>query len=168
MPAGPPCYIACRKATILSKRSPTITAEDATRLRVAIGVLARSLRPTAAGAGLTPSELTTLAAIVRTGPIGLSALADRERLNPTMLSRITARLGDAGLIARSTAPDERRAARVEATAAGRERHASIQAERTRSLARHLDDLDPAQAAALLEALPALEALGAAAGRDPTA
>jgi DNA-binding MarR family transcriptional regulator len=123
---------------------------------------ARTLRYTDAGAGLTSSELTTLFAIARSGPIGLSELAAQQRLNPTMLSRIAGKLCEAGLIARTTAPDDRRAALVDVTAAGRRRFRAIQAERTASLTRHVEALAPQDAAALLAALPALEALGAVA------
>ncbi len=145
---------------------PIATQETVTRLRVAIGVLARALRHTTAGAGLTPSELSTLSAVSHAGPIGLSELAALERLNPTMLSRIAGKLCDAGLIARSPSPDDRRAAVVDVTATGRKRHARIQAERTASLTRHLDALSDADAAALLAALPALEALAASLRDEP--
>ncbi len=144
----------------------TSTLDDVTRLRIAIGVLARSLRHTPAGAGMTPAELSTLAAIARTGPIGLSELASQERLNPTMLSRITGRLCEAGLIARSSAQDDRRAAQVDVTAAGRARHERIQAERTASVSRHLAELPGDEAATLIAALPALEALAASLRDDP--
>jgi DNA-binding MarR family transcriptional regulator len=139
--------------------APSFTADDVTRLRTAIGMLARSLRYTDAGAGLTPSELTVLSTIARSGPIGLSELATQQRLNPTMLSRIAGKLCEAGLIERTAAPTDRRAAVVDVTAAGRRRHRAIQAERTESLARHVEALTPADGAALLAALPALEALG---------
>ena len=140
--------------------APNLTADDVTRLRTAIGMLARSLRYTEAGAGLTPSELTVLSTIARSGPIGLSELAAQQRLNPTMLSRIAGKLCEAGLIERTAAPTDRRAAVVDVTAAGRRRHRAIQAERTESLTRQVEALTPADAAALLAALPALEALGA--------
>jgi DNA-binding MarR family transcriptional regulator len=139
---------------------PAQTQETVTRLRVVIGVLARALRHTTAGAGLTPSELSTLSAVSHAGPIGLSELAALERLNPTMLSRIAGKLSEAGLIARTAAPDDRRAALVDVTPTGRRRHARIQAERTASLSRHLEALPEAHAAALIAALPALEALAA--------
>jgi hypothetical protein len=44
------------------------------------------------------------------------------------------------------------------SATGRRLLATIRSERTASLARRLDRLDPAQRAALVTALPALEAL----------
>ncbi len=146
--------------------APTLTADDVTRLRTAIGMLARSLRYTDAGAGLTPSELTVLSTIARSGPIGLSELGAQQRLNPTMLSRIAGKLCEAGLIERTAAPDDRRAAVVDVTAAGRRRHRAIQAERTASLTRHVEALAPAEAAALIAALPALEALGAECAGGP--
>ena len=54
--------------------------------------------------------------------------------------------------------DDRRAARVEATAAGLALHERIRAQRRASLAAHLDDLPDDEVHALLAALPALEAL----------
>jgi DNA-binding MarR family transcriptional regulator len=79
-------------------------AEATARLRAVIGRLSRRLRPTVAGSGLTPSQISVLFTVVRLGPIGLSELAEVESLNPTMLSRITAQLCDAGLIVRSPRP----------------------------------------------------------------
>src|SRR5438445_5633568 len=78
--------------------------EPSARLRAAIGKLSRRLRPTVAGSGLTPSQTAVLFAVVRLGRIGLRDLADAESLNPTMLSRVTAQLCDAGLIRRSSDP----------------------------------------------------------------
>jgi DNA-binding MarR family transcriptional regulator len=96
--------------------------------------------------------------IVRLGPIGLSELAEIESLNPTMLSRITAQLCDAGLIGRSADPGDRRAAVVRATAAGRRIRERIHRERTRALAAHIEDLEEHQREALWNALPVLEEL----------
>ena len=74
--------------------------EQSARLRAVIGRLSRRLRPTVAGSGLTPSQISVLFTTVRLGPIGLSELAAIEGFNPTMLSRLTAQLCDAGLIRR--------------------------------------------------------------------
>ena len=131
----------------------------AARLRSALGALARQLRRTAAGAGLTPTELSVLATLTRSGRLRLTELAAIEGINPTMLSRIAAKLADRGLIVREPDADDRRAARVEATPDGRALYREIQAERTASLAAHVADLEPDQAAALVAALPALETLG---------
>src|ERR1700684_3339628 len=87
-------------------------AQDSERLRAAIGRLSRRLRPTLAGSGLTPSQTSVLFTVVRAGPVRLSALADIESLNPTMLSRISAQLCEAGLMRRSADPGDRRSAFV--------------------------------------------------------
>jgi DNA-binding MarR family transcriptional regulator len=134
--------------------------EPAARLRIALAKLNRSLRSTQAGAGLSPSQISVLFTIVRRGPIGLSALASIEGINPTMLSRITAQLGEQRLIRRSASAEDRRAAVVEATAAGRRLRERIHRERNRALERGLAQLEVDEQRLLWQALPALEQLGA--------
>jgi DNA-binding MarR family transcriptional regulator len=139
---------------------------DATaRLRAVIGKLSRRLRPTLAGSGLTPSQTSVLFTIVRRGPLGLSDLAEIEGVNPTMLSRITAQLCDSGLIRRSPDPEDRRAAVVQATAAGRRMRERIHRERTRALGAHVSELDEHERETLWEALPVLEVLAERIARD---
>ncbi len=116
------------------------------------------MRPTEAGAGLTPSQTSVLFTIVRSGPIGLAEVADVERINPTMLSRIVAELCNTGLISREPDPEDRRAARVRATAAGQRLRKRIHRERANALQRHVATLDARQRRALGDALPVLEAL----------
>jgi DNA-binding MarR family transcriptional regulator len=135
-----------------------VERETVERLRMALGITSRYLRTTAAGAGLTPTELSILATITRRGSLRLTELAEIERVNPTMLSRIAARLAELQLISRQADADDRRAARVEATKAGKALHERIRAERTASLGAHLDELSDDDVAALRAALPALEAL----------
>ena len=132
--------------------------EASERLRAAIGRLSRRLRPTVAGSGLTPSQISVLFTVVRLGPIGLSELAEVESLNATMLSRITAQLCDAGLIVRQADPDDRRSAFVAATAAGRRMRERIHRERARALGAHVEQLDERQREVLWNALPVLEEL----------
>jgi DNA-binding MarR family transcriptional regulator len=135
-----------------------VEAEPTARLRAVLGRLSRRLRPTLAGSGLTPSEISVLFTIVRFGPLRLSEVAEIERLNPTMLSRIAAQLSDAGLIRRSADPGDRRAALVQASAAGRRMRERIHRERTRALDAHVQELDESQREALWQALPVLEEL----------
>jgi DNA-binding MarR family transcriptional regulator len=137
---------------------PPSELEASERLRAAIGRLSRRLRPTVAGSGLTPSQISVLFTVVRLGPIGLSELALMESLNATMLSRITAQLCDAGLIVRQADPDDRRSASVAATAAGRRMRERIHRERARALGEHVERLDERQREALWNALPVLEEL----------
>jgi DNA-binding MarR family transcriptional regulator len=133
-------------------------AEAADRLRAAIGKLSRRLRTTVASGGLTPSQTSVLFTVVRRGPLGLSELAEVEAMNPTMLSRMTAQLGELGLIRREPRPDDRRAATVVATAAGRRLRQRVHIERARVLSEYVRGLEAAERDALLRAIPALEVL----------
>ena len=142
-----------------------VEQETVERLRVALAITARHLRPTEAGEGLTPTELSVLSTIARGGSLRLTELAEIERINPTMLSRIAGRLAEARLISREADADDRRAARVEATATGLALHGRIRAQRRASLAAHLDELPDDDARALIAALPALEALAEGLRRD---
>ena len=128
------------------------------RLRAVIGRLGRSLRPTRAGSGLTPTQTSVLFTVVRDGPLPLAELAEREALTPTMLSRVLGGLCDAGLVLRTAQPGDRRAAVAEATPAGRRTRERIQRERSEALAAHLAELAPHERQAIVDALPALETL----------
>lgn len=144
----------------MTPAAPSLDVDTAARLRVAIGRLSRRLRTTAAGAaaGLTPTRISVLLSVVREGPVRLSALADSESLNPTMLSRVIADLVEAGLLARTSDDGDRRAAWVEATAAGRKLAERMRRERTDALNEALSGLSPADRRLVERALPALEEL----------
>jgi DNA-binding MarR family transcriptional regulator len=150
--------MASQTHTAADSHQEALETERITRLRAVIGKLSRRLRPTVAGSGLTPSQTSVLFTIVRRGPLGLSDLAEIESVNPTMLSRITAQLCDSGLIRRSADPGDRRAAVVQATAAGRRMRERIHRERSRALGAHVSQLDEHERELLWEALPVLEAL----------
>jgi DNA-binding MarR family transcriptional regulator len=143
---------------------PTLTQttelDTATRLRVAIGRLARRLRTTAAArdAGLTPTAISLLLGVARTGPVRLSELAETEGLNPTMLSRIVAGMVQDGLLERSSDEGDRRAAWVEVTSAGRKLAQRMRRERTRAVDEALETLSESERRRVEQALPALEAL----------
>lgn len=144
----------------MSSSVPALDLDNAARLRASIGRLSRRLRPTEAGAaaGLTPTRISVLFTIMRLGPIRLSELAEEEGLNPTMLSRIVADFADAGLLTRVCDPDDRRAALVQTTAAGRKLCARMRAERTDVLEVALAGLAEDDRRALEQALPVLEEL----------
>ena len=138
--------------------SAPLDADATDRLRAAIGKLSRRLRSTVAGEGLTPSQLSVLFTIARCGPVGLSELAETEAMNPTMVSRIVVELSGRGLITRESRPEDRRAATVTATAAGRRLRERVHRERARVLGEYVDALSVDQQALLLGALPVLEEL----------
>ena len=138
--------------------NPSVDSDPTTRLRAVIGRLSGRLRLTVAGSGLTPSQTSVLFTIVRLGPLRLSDVSEIEGINPTMLSRITAQLCRSGLIDREPDPDDKRAALVRATAAGRRLRKRIHRERTEALQEHMAKLTEEQRELLWSALPALEAL----------
>ncbi|HTW19286.1 MAG TPA: MarR family transcriptional regulator [Mycobacteriales bacterium] len=144
--------------------STRVDAETPARLRAVVGKLSRRFNALARGSGLTPAQLSALGVIVRSGPLRLSELAEIERMNPTMLSRIVAALDEAGLVRRRPDPDDRRAGLLEATATGRRTHDKLRAERGRVLLDGLERLNAADVAAVEAALPALEALTHELGR----
>ncbi len=102
-----------------------------------------------------------LLTVVREGPIRLSALAESEGLNPTMLSRVIADLVDGGLLSRTCDDGDRRAAWARATPAGEQLAQRMRRERTDALSGALDALPRADRRRLEQALPALEALAEA-------
>jgi DNA-binding MarR family transcriptional regulator len=135
-----------------------VDAESVTRLRRVIGRLARLLNSAPVSENLTPTQAYVLGLVAHRGPIGMTELADIEGLNPTMLSRIVARLVDDGLVRRLPNPADQRAVQLTATDAGHDVHGRIIASRTQTVAAILDGLSPDVTDALLDALPALEAL----------
>lgn len=88
----------------------------------------------------------------------LSELAESEGLNPTMLSRMVGDLVEEGLFTRTSDPADRRAAWVNVTDAGAELAARMRAERTTAVKAAMRELSPADAEAIVDALPALEQL----------
>lgn len=135
-----------------------VETDEVTRLRASILHLSRRLRPTEAGAGLTPTQLSVLLTVVHHDSLGIGELAELEGLNPTMLSRVLALLVERGLVRRVADPGDRRAARIAATAAGRRLRERMRKERNEKLVPVLAELTDADREALLAALPALEAL----------
>jgi DNA-binding MarR family transcriptional regulator len=134
--------------------------DTAPRLRAVIGRLSRRLRPTAAGtaAGLTPTRISVLMHVVRSGPVRLSELATSEGINPTMLSRVVSDLADAGLLERVSDEGDRRSAWVKGTASGRRLVERIRRERTDALNVAFAEMSESEQVMLEKALPALEQL----------
>ena len=133
--------------------------DEIVRLRTALGRISRQLDRQVSADGMTRTQLTVLGTIVRRGPMGVSELADFERLNPTMLSRVLAKLEEFGLVIRSAGTDDRRAVRVGATPAGKRKHNRLRDERGRVLAERIASIPQDEVWQLLSALPALESLG---------
>jgi DNA-binding MarR family transcriptional regulator len=132
-------------------------AIDPARLRVAVLRLSRRLRKHDL-AGLTPSQLSTLASVGVCGPVRLGDLAAAERIAPSTLTRLVNVLEDRGYLLRQPAPDDARAFLVTMNDSGRDVLERIRAEATSLLSEILSTLPADQLAALEAALPALEQL----------
>jgi DNA-binding MarR family transcriptional regulator len=145
---------------LMSKTATPLELDTATRLRAAIGRLGRRLRPTeaSAAAGLTPTRVAILLAVVRGGSVRIADLAAAEGINPTMLSRAISSLVDGGLIERMSDTDDRRSAWVQPTPAGVKLAERMRRERTDAVKLALAALDRSDRESLERALPALEAL----------
>jgi len=135
-----------------------VDAENVTRMRRVIGRLARLLNAAPVSENLTPTQASVLGLVAHRGPLGMTELAEIEGLNPTMLSRVVAKLVEDGLARRLPNPADQRAVQLQATDRGLDVHERILASRTTTVARILDGLSPDVTEALLDALPALEAL----------
>jgi len=134
--------------------SPT-TSDLASRLRLDIARMARRLRQEA-GAEMSPSQTAALATIERHGPLTPSELAARERVQRPTVTRVLARLEEAGLIDRAGDPADRRSSLVTISPAGRELLAAVRTRKDAYLAKRLEALDPDDRAALDRAAAVLE------------
>jgi DNA-binding MarR family transcriptional regulator len=132
-------------------------AIDAARLRVAVLRLSRRLRKHDL-AGLTPSQLSTLSSVGKSGPVRLGDLAAAERIAPSTLTRLVSVLEERGYLLREPAPEDARAYLVTVTDAGLAVLERIREEATSLLTDILQTLPPEQLTALDSALPALEQL----------
>jgi DNA-binding MarR family transcriptional regulator len=138
--------------------SPHTTNEVAVGMRSVIGRLARGLRQAGSQSDLSPSQYEVFGTIARRGDMKLSELAASEGINPTLLSRIVAKLEADQLVARTPDADDRRVAHVVPTAKGRRRYEQIRNARTDALGLAITRLTDAERRALVAALPVLESL----------
>jgi DNA-binding MarR family transcriptional regulator len=133
----------------------------AARLRAAVARIDRLLARDVLGSGLTRTQFSVLGAVVRRGGQRPGDLADREGVNPTMLSRVVAGLEKAGLVERTTDPGDGRAVLVAPTGEGAQLYGRLQAERSAHIEEYLAGLDAERLDTLAAALPVLEGLAEA-------
>jgi DNA-binding MarR family transcriptional regulator len=129
--------------------------ETAARLRLAIVRTARRLRQEA-GEHVSPSSVAALATIERRGPLAPSELAELERVKRPTITRVVARLEEAGLVERMGDPADGRAFLVSITREGAELLRRIRTRKNAYLARRLGKLDADDLAALERAADVLE------------
>ena len=134
--------------------TPPIT-EVAGHLRLVVARTARRLRQEA-GADLSPSLSSALAAIERHGPVTPSELADHERVQRPTATRVIARLEELGLVERAADPADRRSCLITASAEGRTLLRRQRSRKNQFLARRLAVLDLDEVATLERAAAILE------------
>lgn len=132
--------------------------DQAVTLRRVVMRLARTFNGFATDEELTPTQASVLGLLATRGPLSISDVAAIENLNPSMTSRVVGKLDERDLIARTPDPDDLRSATVSITRAGRGVHTRIKNQRAAAIQRAAENLTPDQHAALIAALPALEAL----------
>ena len=136
--------------------TPPVT-EVAGRLRLVVARTARRLRQEA-GADLSPSLSSALAAIDRHGPMTPSEVAAHERVQRPTATRVLARLEALGLVDRAADPADRRSSLISASPAGRTLIRRQRSRKNQYLARRLATLEPGEVAALDRAATILERL----------
>jgi DNA-binding MarR family transcriptional regulator len=107
---------------------------------------------------LSATTITTLTTLSTDGPQRISDLADREAISQPGMTTLVNRLEAAGQAERITDPADGRVALVRITDAGRAVLAERLEARTQAMFAGLQRLEPADRAALLAALPAIERL----------
>ena len=108
--------------------------------------------------GLSFTAAATLATLDRSGPSRLTLLAVQEGVTQPAMTQLVGRLQDAGLVTRTSDPNDRRAVEVSITAEGCALLLERRSARAERLAGMLARLSPQDQAALAAALPAMEAL----------
>lgn len=136
---------------------PDSDAALAARLRLAVTRLSRPIRQQVA-AGLTPSQISTLASVERLGSPTLGELAAAEQVQPPSMTRTVASLESSGMLARLVDAEDGRVVRVRVSAEGRRTLQRTRSLRNALLARRLRRLSPEQRGRLSELVALLEQL----------
>src|SRR5258706_15790939 len=101
-----------------AKATVPAVATDVSRLRMALARLARRLREEAMAVDdVTPSQISAMSSLLDLGAATLGELAAAERIQPPSMTRIVARLEEAGFVSRVTDPTDRRFVRGSLTPA---------------------------------------------------
>lgn len=107
---------------------------------------------------LSRSAAGVLSVLERTGPQRITALAEREAVRQPSMTGLVQRLEAAGLVSRTTDPEDGRASLVAITAAGSAELGERRRVHDRTIHAHLDELDPDDLLTLHRAVPALRHL----------
>jgi DNA-binding MarR family transcriptional regulator len=131
--------------------------EVAGRLRIAINRLQRRLRQESLG-GLSPAQASALGSVSRHGSPTLGELAATEQVQPPTMTRIVARLAEAGMVTREADANDRRSARVRITPSGLRALERMRTRKNAFLLRRLGELGPDEQRHATELVALLEHL----------
>lgn len=124
---------------------PKATPELASQLRSAVARLHRRLRQEGiVNEEASPSQLTALATLFRTGPMTIGELAGAERVKPPTMTRIVAALEERGLVRRGPSSEDGRVVQVVLTDEGRRAHEDYRKRRDAWLRRRIARLSPSE------------------------
>ena len=127
-------------------------------LRLSVMRLARRLRQQRTDETYTPSQLSALATLERSGPLAPGELAAAERVQPPSMTRVVAVLEQAGLVRRTAHESDGRLAVLTVTSDGTKLLAADRKRRDAWLTQRLRDLTPDELATLRAAAPLIERL----------
>ncbi|MEU8983981.1 MarR family transcriptional regulator [Streptomyces sp. NPDC048309] len=128
-------------------------------LRVAFSRLRRRIREVSETEDLTPSQLSALTLISKSGAATASGLAATEGVRPQSMAAVLAALDQHGFIARNPDPGDGRRQLITLTYAGRERVEGTRQARVEWLARAFQDrCTEAERQTVIEAMALLERL----------
>lgn len=136
---------------------PVIEPPEVAALGQAIHRLSRRLRKRA-DLDLTASQISALTTVERHGELRLGELGRLEQIGKSTLTRLVSRLEAAGYLHRWVDPGDGRVSLVKVTEHGLAVLSAARARQQAYLLRQFEALDPADRAALLASVPALEKL----------
>ncbi|MEZ3161463.1 MarR family transcriptional regulator [Microbacterium sp. BWT-B31] len=129
--------------------------QDLETIVISVHTLVR-MAATETGSRTPQAQWRTLSLLNETGPLRLGELATLSRVTQPGMTRLVGQMAQAGLIDRSTDPDDSRAVVLAVTDAGRAELAQWRNELTRTLAPWFDDLDETEWQALHTAAAILD------------
>src|SRR5664279_3070957 len=117
---------------------PPLSDDD---LRLAILRISRRMRLERTETDISDSQLSVLFVLGKEGTQTLGSLSEHERVTPPSMNRTVNALVDAGLVTRSSAPDDGRKVLIDATEAGLQVAQEAKRRRQAWFARQLATLD---------------------------
>jgi DNA-binding MarR family transcriptional regulator len=144
---------------VANTANPRSLDKTASELSLAVGQLLRRLRSQANPSGLSLSQMGAMARLEQNGPMTTADLARAESMKPQSMGTILASLEQEGLVKRQPDPADGRQFLVGLTAQGVEERRQRGIAQRAWLVRVMSELEPAELATLIAAIPVLRRLG---------